>query len=171
MAEQSDRDAHIFRVDTRFQQLARRPGGVTRERAIETAQRQIDDMKPDFADWLDRELKELSTAVRRVASNPTEPTALEQAHQTCRGLRDVGSTMGYELITFVAGNLCEVLDAIKAGAPCDRDMIDCHMDALLLARTEPYRGLLPEQLPEMTRGLRRVVELANASAARNSRQT
>ena len=35
MAEPPDRDATIFSVDTRFQQLARRPGGVTRERAIE----------------------------------------------------------------------------------------------------------------------------------------
>lgn len=169
MAEQSDRDAHIFRVDTRFQQLARRPGGVSRDRAIESAQRQIDEMKTDFADWLDRELKELSTALQRVASNPAAPAVLEHAHQTCRGLRDVGSTMGYELITFVAGNLCDVLDAIKAGAHCDKDMIDCHMDALLLARTEPYRSLGPEQLPEMARGLRRVLDLANASAARNSR--
>jgi hypothetical protein len=169
MADQRDQNAHIFPVDTRFQQLARRPGGVTRERAVESAQRQIEDMKVDFADWLDRELKELSASVGQVTSNPAEVAALERAHQTCRGLRDVGSTMGYQLLTFVAGNFCGILDAIKAGAPFDKDMIDCHMDALLLARTEPYRNLHPEQLPEMTSGLRRVVELANASATRNNR--
>jgi hypothetical protein len=169
MAEQSDHDANVFPVDTRFQQLARRPGGVSRERAIESAQRQIDEMKPDFVDWLDRELGELSASLRDVTSNPAEAAALDRAHQTCRGLRDVGSTMGYELLTFIAGNFCGILDAIRAGAPCDKDMIDCHMDALLLARTEPYRNLHPEQLPEMTRGLRRVVELAHASAARNNR--
>jgi hypothetical protein len=43
-------------------------------------------------------------------------------------------------------------------------MIDCHMDALLLARTEQYRHLTPDQVPEMASGLRRVVELAKASA-------
>jgi hypothetical protein len=169
MAEQRDQDARIFQVDTRFQQLARRPGGVSRERAVENAQHQIDEMKTDFVDWLDRELKELSVSVRQVASNSKNTSSLDRAHQACRQLRDVGSTMGYELITFVANNFCDMLDAIKAGARCDKDMIDCHMDALLLARTEPYRSLRPEEVPEMTSGLRRVLELASASAARNNR--
>lgn len=166
MAEPSDQGARIFPVDTRFQQLARRPGGATRERAIESAQRQIDDMKTDFVDWLDRELQQLSNLAQQVMNNPNDTAAFERTHQASRQLRDVGSTMGYELVTFIANNLCEILDAIKAGARCERDMIDCHMDALLLARTEPYRNLHPEQLPEMTSGLRRVVELANASVAR-----
>jgi hypothetical protein len=48
-------------------------------------------------------------------------------------------------------------------------MVDCHIDAFLLARTEPYRNLRPEQVPEMTSGLRRVVELANANAAREGK--
>jgi hypothetical protein len=69
--------------------------------------------------------------------------------------------MDFELVTFVANNLCEILDAMKAGAVYDKDAIDCHMDALLLARTEPYRRLRPEQVPEMSSGLRRVGELVS----------
>ena len=169
MADQPSRDPNLFPIDTRFQQLARRPGGVARESAIESAQRQIDDLKTGFVDWLDRELKELSVATRLVTNNPGDAPALERAHQASCQLRDVGATMGYELVTFVANNFCDVLDAIKAGAPFDKDMIDCHMDALLLARTEPYRHLRPEQVPEMSTGLRRVVELASASAVREAK--
>ncbi|MBX9776522.1 MAG: hypothetical protein K2Y71_19255 [Xanthobacteraceae bacterium] len=169
MADQPSRDPNVFPIDTRFQQQARRPGGVARESAIESAQRQIDDMKPGFVDWLDRELKELAAAARLVTSSPADAAAIERAHQASCQLRDVGATMGYELVTFVANNFCSILDAIKAGAPFDRDMVDCHLDALLLARTEPYRHLRPEQVPEMSRGLRRVVELASASAAREAR--
>jgi hypothetical protein len=163
MAQQSDRDPNIFSVDTRFQQLARRPGGVTRERAIEIAERHIEELKPDFGDWLDRELQDLSASIRQLAANPGNAASLERAQQTCCQLRDVGGTMGYELVTFVANNFCHVLDAM-AGATYDEDMIDCHMDALLLARTDQYRHLTPDQVPEMTSGLRRVVELANARA-------
>jgi hypothetical protein len=169
MAEQPSRDPNVFPVDTRFQQMARRPGGVVRESAIENAQRQIDDMKPSFIDWLDRELKELSVATRLVTNNPGDTSALERAHEASCQLRDVGGTMGYKLVTFVATNFCGILDAMRAGAPLDKDMIDCHMDALLLARTEPYRHLRPEQLPEMSKGLRRVVELASAIAAREAK--
>jgi len=163
MAQQSDRDPTIFPVDTRFQQLARRPGGVTRERAIEIAERHIEELKPDFGAWLDRELQDLSASIRQLSANPGNAASLERAQQACCQLRDVGATMGYELVTFVANNFCHVLDAM-AGAAYDKDMVDCHMDALLLARTDQYRHLTPDQVPEMTSGLRRVVELANASA-------
>jgi hypothetical protein len=170
MAEQSNNhDPNVFAVDTRFQQLARRQGGVSRERAIESAQRQIDNMKTDFANWLDRELQELATSVEVLDLNRGDMGALDRAHQACCGLRDVGTTMGYELVTFVADNFCGVLDAMKAGAPYDREMIDCHIDAFLLARTEPYCNMRPDQVPEMTRGLRRVVELASANAAREAK--
>ncbi len=163
-AQQPDRDPNIFSVDTRFQQLARRPGGVTRERAIERAERHIEELKTDLGDWLDRELQDLSASIRELAAEPSSAASLEQAQQSCSQLRDVGATMGYELVTFIASNFCHILDAIKAGAAHDQDMIDCHMDALLLARTDQYRHLTAEQVPEMASGLRRVVELAHASA-------
>jgi len=162
MAKQPDNDPNIFTVDTRFQQLARRPGGVTRERAIEIAQRHIEELKTDFGDWLDRELQDLSASIRQLSANPGNAASLDRAQQACSQLRDVGATMGYELVTFVANNFCHVLDAVMAGAAYDKDVIDCHMDALLLARTDQYRQLTPDHVPEMASGLRRVVELANA---------
>ena len=164
MAQQSDRDPNIFTVESRFQELARRPGGVTRERAIERAQRHIEELKTDFGDWLDHELQELVGSIRLLAANPGNTATLDRAEQASSQLRDVGTTMGYELVSFIASNFCHILDAIRAGAAYDKDMIDCHMDALLLARTDQYRRLTPDQVPEMASGLRRVVELANASA-------
>lgn len=169
MANPTKGDAAIFPVDTRFQQMARRPGGVPRERALDVAQRHIDELKPDFGNWLTREMKQLAKLIQAVGDNPGDDAVLDQAHQACRQLRDVGGTMGYELVTFVADNLCDILDAIKAGATYDQNMVDCHMDALALARTDTYRRLRPEQVPEMTSGLRRMVELAIASAPRNEK--
>jgi hypothetical protein len=116
MAQQSDRDPNIFSVDSRFQQLARRPGGVTRERAIERAQRHIEELKTDFGDWLDRELQDLAGSIQQLAANPDNAATLDRAQQACGQLRDVGATMGYELVTFIASNFCHILDAIKTGA-------------------------------------------------------
>src|SRR5262245_46092311 len=93
MADQKNLDGNIFAVETRFQQLARRPSGVSRERALNDAQRQIDEMKSDFGDWLDRELEELTASIRRVAADPGDAAALERANQACCQLRDVGGTM------------------------------------------------------------------------------
>jgi hypothetical protein len=167
MADPTKNEARIFFVDTRFQKMTRRPGGVPREQAIERAQGHINDLKPEFSNWLDQKLQELSAELRQSEGSSFDPSWHERAYRSCCQLRDVGATMGFELVTFIANTLCKILDVIKAGTPYDRDMINCHLDALFLARTEPYRNLRPEQVPEMIGGLRRVVELASESSANN----
>jgi len=42
MVKETTPEARLFFVDTRFQKMARRPGGVPRDRAIEQAQKYID---------------------------------------------------------------------------------------------------------------------------------
>jgi hypothetical protein len=159
--KQGGADANIFYADTRFERLARRPGGVGRDEAIERAQAAVEELDTDFTDWIDQQYSELSAALADIANDPSDKPALERAHQKCAHLRDVGTTMGYTLVTFVAGTLCDVLDAYMAGAPFDKDVTDCHMDAFLLARTDEYRHRLPEEVPELAKGLLRVVEVSS----------
>lgn len=160
MSTKSTREAYTFFADTRFERLARRNGGVGREQALASAQAHVENLRTEFAIWLDRELQELSAILSFTEGSPGDTASLERAYHSCAQLRDVGATMGYELITFVAKNLCDILDAIKAGAAYDKDIVDCHINALLLAKMDQYRDLRPEQVPEMASGLRRVVELA-----------
>jgi chemotaxis protein histidine kinase CheA len=168
MSKDAKPEANIFFVDTRFQKMARRPGGVARDQALADAQVQIEELKPDFSDWINQELQELNAALAEVEANSNNKSSLDRAFRNCSQLRDVGATMGFELVSFVANNLCEILDAIAAGAVYEKDMIDCHIDALLLARTDAYRHLSPEQVPEMVSGLRRVVEIASIPPAPNN---
>jgi len=159
------REARIFDVDTNFQKKARRPGGISKQKAIERAQAEIERCRPEFVDWLGRELPALKVAVQRAEENPGAPSMIEQASYHARQLRDVGSTMGYDLITFVADNLCDILEAVRAGAKYDKDIVHCHLDALSLVTQKPYRNLSPDQLPELSRGLRRVFEQVKGSAS------
>ncbi len=169
MSKDTNQDAHIFHVDTRFQTMARRPGGVAREQALASAQAQVDELKSDSTDWLDRELHELGAALAEAKDNPSNTASLDRAYRSCSRLRDVGATKGFELVAFVANYLCKIIDAIKAGAAYDEDMIDCHFDAFFLARTESYCHMRPEQVPELASGLRRVIELAGITAAEKSK--
>lgn len=161
MTKNNHPEATIFYADTRFERLARRPGGVERDAALEQAQAAVEDLKADFAIWVDTEFDTLNAALAEIDNDPTDKAALERAHKSCAQLRDVGGTMGYQLVTFVARTLCDILEAYIAGASYDRDVITCHSDAFKLARLEQYRHLLPEDVPEMTSGLLRVVELAS----------
>ncbi len=110
MSEKPNASVRIFSVNTRFQELAQRPGGVPREVAIEQAQSQIELFKAEYVDFVERELQELSEAFARIASDSISEDQLDDICRRCSQLRDTGTTMGFELVTFVADNLCQVLE-------------------------------------------------------------
>jgi hypothetical protein len=150
--------AREFSVETDFQKKVRRPGGVTRNQAIGRARAQIDTLKSEFGDWLNSEMHRLDAAIQRVEHNPANQASLDDAYRSSRQLRDVGTTMGYELLTFVARSLCEILDAIRGGTDYDKELINCHIDALHLARKDSYKNVSPSQVPDLCEGLRRATE-------------
>jgi len=158
MTETPSREGRTFPVETSFQKLARRPGGLPRSQAIEAAQAKIDETKPEFETWLDRELQDLVDLMSAVRDGSAKPHWVEELSSHCRQLRDIGTTMGYTLLTFIANNLCDILENPSRGLEGNLEMITCHIDALLLARQAQYRDLRPDQLPELTGGLRRVAE-------------
>jgi hypothetical protein len=135
-------DDSLIPVSTRFHSLARRPGGVSREQALKSAEAQIGIMRPQFADWLDRELEQLISAIPAGQDEATsEDPWLDVAYVHCRAVRDVGATMGFELLTFAANNLCDIIEVVKAGVTCPFDAIENQIQALVLARKEVARAL------------------------------
>lgn len=169
MARVKKPEARIFAVDTRFQTLARREGGIGREKAIERAYVEIEVAKSDFDQWFDIELQELALLVNSAQSGNGEPGWIETAGFRSRQLRYGAGTLGFELIEFIAGSLCEILDSIEAGKECNMESILCHVDALFLTRQSFYRLLKPEQVPELTKGLRRVVKRVTISPHSNEK--
>ncbi|MGD9921735.1 MAG: hypothetical protein AB7V13_09850 [Pseudorhodoplanes sp.] len=163
MTDKTPPNVRIFSVRTRFQELAQRPGGVPRDVAIRQAETQIDGFRAEFVDWVDRELQELVQAFRRIQGDRAGESQMAGIERRCCQLRDTGTTMGLFLITFISENLCKVLEAVRSGAPYDAEVINCHIDALLLARQDAYRNIRPEQVPEMTSGLHRMLERVNRS--------
>jgi hypothetical protein len=166
MTKETAAPARIFFVDTRFQRMARRPGGVPREKAIARAQAYINELKPEFADWLNKKLQEMAAAVRGIEGDASR---IDEAYESCCQLRDAGASMGFELTTVISNNLCELLEAIKAGSPYHKETMECHIDALHLTSKAPYCNLRADQVPEMTLGLRRVVERANTAPSASSK--
>jgi len=156
MPRRSHPDARVFAVDTRFQKMARREGGVPREQAIERAQTEVEKAGPSFDEWLKDGLQNLQRLVAE--AGPAESGWIENVNAQSRQLRDSSGTLGFQLLAFIADSLCDMLDSIETGADCDMESIVCHVDALKLAQRKSYRRLKPEQVPELTEGLRRVVK-------------
>lgn len=164
MRTNDDKNVRVFEVETQFQKLARREGGVPRDKAIEQANTEVERVKPGFEDWLTAELQSLQSIVRAASAGTPAPDWIEQANQHSRHVRDVGTTMGFMLLTFIAGSLCDVLDGIAAGAEYNMESVVCHVDSLFLARQPPYRNMRPEQVPELTEGLRQIASKISAAS-------
>jgi hypothetical protein len=155
-------DARVFTVETRFQKMAKREGGVPRDSAIEQAQTHIEQAKIQFDDWLKIELKEFKSLMKKAGGAKAGPDWIRAASFHSRQLRDSAATLGFELIAFIAGSLCEILDSIEAGGECNMESIGCHVESLLLAGQASYRNLKPAQVPDLTDGLHRVVKRVTA---------
>jgi hypothetical protein len=162
MSNEPNREARTFFVDTRFQQMARRPGGVPRAQALENAQARIEEHRPEVEAWLDGELDALVDLVRSAQAGTAKPQRDEAVAAHSRQLRDIAATLGLELLTFVANNLCEILEGANADDPRNLDSIACHVDALRLARQKRYRNMRLEQLPQLIKGLCLVAEAVGA---------
>jgi hypothetical protein len=158
MSDKPPPEARVFSPNTRFHTLARRPGGVSRKDAIAGAQTKLEEIQPEFGNWLGAEINALAEMVERLKSGDTEAECIDRALFHSNQLRDVGTTMGFELVSYVANTLSVILERIKAGADCNIDSIVCHMDALTLVRQESYRRLRPDQVPELLEGLHQVAE-------------
>jgi len=158
--------AREFPVETDFQKKARRAGGVTRNQAVGDAEAQIETLKEEFTDWLKDGLDRLQSAIQLAETFPDNAMLVEDAFRSSCELRDIGTTMGYELVTFVANRFCAVLNAIRNGADYDKVLIRCHLDALQLARQDSYRNVGPDQVPDLCDGLRRAAEHSISMAGR-----
>jgi hypothetical protein len=154
----TESEARIFRVDTRFQKMAKREGGISRDKAIEQAQKEIERAKSNFDDWLGDELKEFKNLMKKVDGAKVSTGWIKTANFHSRQLRDSSITFNFELLAFIAGSLCEILDSIEAGSECNIESISCHIESLLLAAQGSYRHLKPDQVPDLTEGLHQVVK-------------
>jgi hypothetical protein len=155
-------EARIFPVDTNFQRMARRPGGVTRNPAMERAETKIAEVRVDFNKWLMESWPNSQTRLRWRANgrsirsgSPTFPTAAG----SCATL----PTMRFELLSFVAASLCDLLDSINVKDEFPVDTTVCHLNSLTLAARLQFRGLRPEQAPDLTKGLRLLVRMLAVS--------
>ena len=162
MANPPTQNGEEFFADTHYEKMAARPGGLPRDKALAAARRQIDDLKAGFIGWLDGQLKELAGALTDLDADPSAAGPMERAYRLSGEVRDIGTTLGFGVVTFMAMTLCDVLDAIKAGAAYEKAMIDCHIDALFYVVKQ--QGILTEeQTIELTGGLRRVAGIASIS--------
>jgi hypothetical protein len=151
-------EAIEFFIETKYQRLARRSGGIPRDQAIKNAEKHIAEAKPKFRNWLDEEIAELAKSLPADGNAAHDLRWMKDADKHCQFLADVGATLDFAMVSFIANNMCLIFDAVRNGAPYRHDIVTCYLDALRLASRDEHRNLRPQDVPELSAGLRRVLE-------------
>jgi hypothetical protein len=149
-----------FFVVTELQRAARRPGGPDRNQALQAANDSINRIKSRFGPWLETEIDELRLLVAAAPSaKRSERARLVKALRShIEKVVDVAATMDYAMVSFIARNIQMICDAMDDGAEWDNDVIVCHIDALHLGAQRKYSKLKPQDLPELSDGLQRIIK-------------
>ena len=162
-----NRSAHKeYEVDHNFGKMARSPGGVSREAALQRAAAEVERLKPKVTEHMKQELSRLETAVRQARGSDQVAAAVAEAYAACQNLRDVAESVGYSLVGLIAANLCTIFEEVEATRIAyPAAIIDCHFEALRLALSEPYQGKKPQEFPELSAGLVQIAQIAKEKVA------
>ncbi len=136
MSESNARSFRLLTIETRFETLARRPGGVPRNSAIATANSNIAATAPDFCRALTARIEKLEKSL-----NDDVPDSVISATgpfmSEINELRDIGAIVGFPSVTLIAGELCRLFD--KADGGTRNATVGCFVRSLSLCMRREYR--------------------------------
>ncbi|NQV81647.1 MAG: hypothetical protein HQ495_13910 [Alphaproteobacteria bacterium] len=143
---------------SRFAIMARRPGGVPREKAMARADARIEELSAKYLDWVAKDLLALETRIDAVHQlEGARREEMDAAYSKSAEIRDLGATFGFPLTTEVADRLCELIDRLRHAGTYSYDALATHLGALQLVCTERFRGKQAADEKPLLDGLSRVI--------------
>ena len=128
-------------------------------------------LKPAVGQFVEAECDKLLAALESAKIDGSERDAKVAVADVCsRLIRDVAGNADFVLVGLVAKSLCELFELL---AESDVDypvaVVECHVDALRLARRPEYRGKQIDQfVPQLVDALASAVECVRTLAARRA---
>jgi hypothetical protein len=144
---------------SRFAIIARRAGGLSREKALARADGSIEKLEAKYLGWVARDLLILEGQVNAIHQvEGTNDEDMEAAYIKAAEIRDLGATFDFPLTTEVADGLCELLHRFRHAGMYGHAALQTHLAALQLVCTEAFKGKKAAEEKPLLDGLRRVLE-------------
>ena len=151
-------EARKIKSVSRFAVMARRPGGVSREKAVAQADQRLEKMKAKYLDWVARDLLALERCIDAVHQlEGARLEDMETAYAKSAEIRDLGATFGFPLTTEVADRLCELIHRLRYAGAYNYDALQAHLASLQLVCTEAFKGRQAADEKPLLDGLSRVI--------------
>jgi hypothetical protein len=107
---------------------------------IDRAERAVDNLKVEFADWLGEEVTKLELYLVEVKKAGLDSALGEMLFTTAHDLRGLGTTYEFPIITRMAGSLSKLIDTEEKRATAPLPLIEAHVGAIRAAVVQNVRN-------------------------------
>jgi chemotaxis protein histidine kinase CheA len=95
---------------------------------IEKAERAVERLSVNFADWMDEEVQRLMTIWQSTKQSGFSPEARGALYRAAHDMRGQAATLGFPSVGKIAGVFCDIMDAMG-----ERDIPDAFMEKYVTA--------------------------------------
>lgn len=114
--------------------------GPIDDAAIARAEAALDDMREDFAEWLEDEVVKLEAAAKAVMTAGVQGEAGATLFAIAHDLRGLGSTYSFPIITRMAASLCKMIETEEKRAAAPAALAVAHAHGIRAALRQNIRS-------------------------------
>ena len=97
------------------------------DRMLESAEQKVEELKPEFGEWMDREVEALRASLDIYLADNGEGEARELLYRSLHNVRGNAETFGHALAGNIADSMCKLFDAAKR---VPNEIVMAHVQAI-----------------------------------------
>ncbi len=133
--------------------------GAVDEAALLRAENAIANMTDEYLEWVVQDIARIEKACQDLKSDASEREKnLQGVFQVAHDIKGQGGSFGFDLMTVIGNQVCQIIDKADANDPHIVDVIDVHVDAMKLVVASKLKGTGGQDGELMLAGLRKVCE-------------
>jgi chemotaxis protein histidine kinase CheA len=152
------RDHEVITPDTRKLRRTLRNGSPDEPDPVEAAERALQRLAGDFANWMQEECGRLDTARRKVKNDQLSQETSQALFLAAHDIKGAGKTFGFPEVARAADSLCRLLEHTPDLKKIPMAIIDQHVDAIRAIVREHARADIGAIASVLTEKLRTVTD-------------
>lgn len=133
----------------------------TTKNAIKQAENFMETQEINYPAWLDDDLKNLKNTFKKINpnSNNQPKNLLNDIFKISLEIKGQGGSYGYPLISYVADNICTLLDSVSKISKEDIEIIRIHIDVLSIIAKNRIKDIPNNQkTKQILNGLDKIIK-------------
>ncbi|MBX9847104.1 MAG: Hpt domain-containing protein [Xanthobacteraceae bacterium] len=152
------RDHEVITPDTRKLRRTLRNAAPGEPDPVEAAERALERLSADFANWMQSECGRLDAARRAVKNEQLSPETSQALFLAAHDIKGAGKTFGFPEVARAADSLCRLLEHTPDLKKIPMSIVDQHVDAIRAIVREHARADIGAIAGALTAKLRTVTD-------------